>query len=54
MDFTLPKDIERIRRRTRIFVEENVLPVEADRSNWNEHEHLEDKVLDALRASARA
>ena len=54
MDFTLPKDIERIRRRTRIFVEENVLPVEADRSNWNEHEHLKDEVLEALRASARA
>ncbi|MEZ5839841.1 MAG: acyl-CoA dehydrogenase family protein [Hyphomicrobiales bacterium] len=53
MDFTLPKEIERVRRRTRIFVEEHVLPVEADRANWDEHDHLQPAALEALREKAR-
>ena len=38
MDFTLPPQIEDVRRRTRAFVEEHVLPLEADRGNYDEHE----------------
>src|SRR5579884_2640840 len=40
MDFTLPPDIEDLRQRTRAFVEEHVLPLEADAENFSEHENI--------------
>src|SRR6202040_3563997 len=33
MDFTLPPEIEKVRMSTRRFVEEHVMPIEADRTN---------------------
>jgi acyl-CoA dehydrogenase len=53
MDFTLPPEIEDIRRRTRAFVAEHILPVEADRSTWDEHENIALAPLETLRAKAR-
>src|SRR5580704_6490257 len=40
MDFTLPPEIEQLRLRTRAFVEEHVLPLEADPQNFTEHENI--------------
>jgi len=40
MDFTLPPEIEDLRRRTRAFVEQHVLPLEADPENFSEHENI--------------
>ncbi len=54
MDFTLPPDLEDVRLRTRAFIEEHVLPVEADRSNWDEHENIAHGPLEKLRAGAKA
>ncbi len=54
MDFTLPPDIESVRARTRAFVAEHILPVEADRANWDEHENIATGPLEALKAKARA
>lgn len=54
MDFTLPAELEDTRRRVRAFVEEEILPVEADRANWDEHENIADAPLAALRAKAKA
>ncbi len=54
MDFTLPPEIEDVRRRTRAFVAEHVLPVEADRANWDAHENIAEGPLVALRAKAKA
>lgn len=54
MDFTLPPEAEDARARTRDFVEREVLPVEADRANWDEHENIADTPLAALREKARA
>lgn len=54
MDFTLPAGLEDTRRRVRAFVEEEILPVEADRANWDEHENIADAPLAALRAKAKA
>ncbi|SMH62613.1 acyl-CoA dehydrogenase family protein [Azospirillum agricola] len=54
MDFTLPPAIEDYRRRVRAFVEEEILPVEADRANWDEHENIAEAPLEALRAKAKA
>jgi acyl-CoA dehydrogenase len=40
MDFTLSPEIEDLRVRTRAFVEEHVLPLEADPANFAEHENI--------------
>ncbi|MGL4240982.1 MAG: acyl-CoA dehydrogenase family protein [Beijerinckiaceae bacterium] len=54
MDFSLPPDLDDIRRRTRDFIRQHVLPVEADRSNWDEHENIAAGPLAALREKAKA
>jgi acyl-CoA dehydrogenase len=54
MDFTIPAEVEDLRRRIAAFVADRVLPVEADRANWNPHENIADEPLGRLRASARA
>ncbi|SCX97466.1 acyl-CoA dehydrogenase family protein [Paracoccus tibetensis] len=53
IDFTLDPQLEEIRRRTRDFVEAEILPVEADRTNWDEHDNIADVPLRALREKAR-
>ena len=40
MDFTLSPEIEDLRLRTRAFIEEHVLPLEADPQNFTEHENI--------------
>jgi acyl-CoA dehydrogenase len=54
MDFTLSPEIEDIRKRTRAFVEQHVLPLEADPENFSEHENIPEARLEPLRAKARA
>ena len=54
MDFTLPPVIEDIRLRTRAFVEEHVLPLEADRANYDDHENIGLDLLEGVRAKAKA
>src|SRR2546422_11432593 len=54
MDFPLPAAIEDIRLRTRAFVAEHVLPLEADRGNYDDHENIRLDLLDRVRAKARA
>jgi acyl-CoA dehydrogenase len=54
MDFALSPEIEDIRLRTRRFVEEQVLPLEADRANYDAHENIRLDVLRIVQAKARA
>ena len=54
MDFTLPPEIEDIRLRTRRFVEEHVLPLEAEPANYDEHENIRLDVLRGVQAKAKA
>jgi len=54
MDFTLPPEIEDIRARTSRFVEEHVLPLEADHGNYDDHENIRLDVLRTVQAKARA
>src|SRR6185369_6572560 len=54
MDFTLSPEIEDIRLRTRRFVEQHVLPLEAERANYDEHENIRLDVLRGVQANARA
>jgi len=54
MDFALPPDIADLARRTRTFVETEIMPVEADRTAWDAHENIRLDHLATLRAKARA
>ncbi len=54
MDFTISPRIEDYRRRVAAFVEEHVLPLEADRANYDTHENIRIDVLDTVRAKAKA
>lgn len=54
IDFTLDPRLEDIRRRTRDFVDTHILPVEADRGNWDAHDNIAEGPLQALRARVRA
>lgn len=54
MDFTIPPRVEDYRRRIAAFVDAHVLPLEADRANYDAHENIRIDVLDALREKAKA
>lgn len=54
MEFTLPAPIDDVRRRVRAFVDERLIPLEADRANYDEHENVREDVLARLRGEARA
>jgi acyl-CoA dehydrogenase len=54
MDFTLPPEIEDLRLRTRAFVEEHVLPLEADPQNFSEHENIPLERLTPIQDKAKA
>ena len=54
MDFALPPEIEDIRLRTRAFVEQHVLPLEADHHNYDDHENIRLDVLARVREKAKA
>lgn len=54
MDFALSPEIDALRLRIRAFVADHILPVEADRSAYDEHDNITDDALKALRAKARA
>src|SRR5512144_54438 len=53
MDFTLAPEIEDLRLRVRAFVEEHVLPLEADPQNFSEHENIPEDRLAKVREKAR-
>jgi acyl-CoA dehydrogenase len=53
MDFTLPPEIEDLRLRVRAFVEEHVLPLEADPKNFSEHENIPEARLAKVREKAK-
>jgi len=54
MDFTIAPRTEALRRKVRAFIEEDVLPVEADRTQWDAHENISEAALVPLRNKAKA
>ena len=54
MDFTLPEEIESTRQQVAKFVEEVMLPLEKDASNFDEHENLKESVVDSIREQSKA
>ena len=54
MDFTLSPEIEDVRTRTRHFVEEHVIGLEANAANYDDHENIRLDVLRGVQAKAKA
>jgi acyl-CoA dehydrogenase len=54
MDFTLSPEIEAYRQRIRAFVDRHVIPLEGKPESYDEHENIDAKTLEPLRAKARA
>src|SRR5262249_1802328 len=52
-DFQLAPEIEDLRLRVRAFVEEHVLPLEADPENFSEHENIPEERLAKVRENAK-
>lgn len=53
MDFSLSPEVEDYRRRVREFVATHILPLEADRANYDEHEAIARPVLEAVRRKVK-
>jgi acyl-CoA dehydrogenase len=54
MDFSLPAEVETLRRKTRAFIASEVAPLEGDKSNYDEYENIRLDVLDRLRQKAKS
>lgn len=54
MDFTLPAHIEQTRLQVRVFVEREVMPLELDKANFDEHENIREDVIAKVRVKAKA
>ena len=54
MDFSLPPEIEALRRKVRGFVDAHVIPLENDPANYDAHENIRLEVLKPLREKAKA
>src|SRR5689334_13171910 len=54
MDFTPSPETAKLAQRIREFVSAEILPLEVDRANYDEHENIDLAVLERLRAKAKA
>ena len=54
MDFALPPETETLRRRIADFVAAEIMPLEADRASYDEHENIAMPVLERLRSKVKA
>ena len=54
MDFSLSPAIVEVQRRIRAFVDDRLIPLEADRASYDEHENIAPALLRRLRAEAKA
>ena len=54
MEFTLDSATDDLRRRVRTFVDERLIPLEADRASYDEHENIREDLLGRMRGEARA
>jgi acyl-CoA dehydrogenase len=54
MDFALDPQVDAIRLKIRAFVEEKLIPLEADPASYDEHENIAKPLLETLRAEAKA
>ncbi|MES1929972.1 acyl-CoA dehydrogenase [Salinisphaera dokdonensis CL-ES53] len=53
MDFTLSPEIEETRQQIRAFVDEQIIPLEADEASYDHHENIEPALLARMQAKAK-
>lgn len=53
MDFTIRPETEALRQSVRTFVDTEIIPLEADRANYNEFENLRLSIRDQIRTKAK-
>lgn len=53
MDFTLTPEVDDLRKRYRAFVDENIIPLESDRTAYDAHENIAHDALEAMKAKAK-
>ncbi len=54
MDFSLPPELDARRARVREFVQDRLIPLEAERASYDEHENISPGLLRVLRGEAKA
>ena len=54
MDFTLPQEVEQVRKQIKVFVDTEIIPYELDPSAYDDHENINEVLLKRLRKKARA
>ncbi|TDH62726.1 acyl-CoA dehydrogenase [Dankookia rubra] len=54
MDFALSPEADELRLRIRAYVEERIIPLEADPASYDEHENIARPLLETLRAEVKA
>lgn len=54
MDFTLTPEIEKLRQRIRRFVDEEIIPLEANKDNYDAHENIREDILVTLRDKVKS
>lgn len=54
MDFTITPALDRLRGEVAAFVNDRLIPLEADRANYDAHDNIDETLLATLRAEARA
>ena len=54
MEFNLPSDIEKLRIKTRDFVDKHIIPLESVPSSYDDHENINETLLSQIRAKAKS
>ena len=54
MDFTLEPEFDALREKTRDFIAEHILPLEADKANYDAHENIALPILEVARRDGLA
>ena len=54
MEYKLSKEIEQLRVKTRDFVNDIIIPLESDRSSYDDHENINQTLLDNVRKQVKA
>ena len=49
MDFHLPDDIEKLRIKTKQFVDAHIIPLESDKSSYDDHENINLSLLTEIK-----
>ena len=53
MDFSITKEINELRHKTRAFISESVVPLESDSANYDDYENIRLDILESIRVKAK-